>query len=79
MPLGPLLTLGALLWIALLLQAFGVAWPAAAICLTAAATQAVLTTTELNPPMTQTLVCGSAAAVLLITAYVVLGRATAQR
>ncbi|MFE9764809.1 hypothetical protein ACFYPC_09805 [Streptomyces sp. NPDC005808] len=70
---GPLLALGAVLWTALLLQAFGTAWPPAAVCLAAAAGAA------LGPAAVRPLVCGCAAAALVIVSYALLGRATAHR
>ncbi|MCX4975020.1 hypothetical protein [Streptomyces sp. NBC_00620] len=70
---GPLLALGAVLWTALLLQAFGTAWPPAAICLAAALGAA------LGPAAVRPLVCGCAAAALVLISYALLGRATAHR
>lgn len=70
---GPLLALGAVLWTALLLQAFGTAWPPAAVCLAAAAGAA------LGPAAVRPLVCACAAAALVLISYALLGRATAHR
>ncbi|OEJ37614.1 hypothetical protein AR457_31500 [Streptomyces agglomeratus] len=76
---APLLGLGAVLWTALLLQAFGVAWPPAAVCLTAAAGEAAATAAGLPTGPVQ-LVCRCAAAlVLLFLACRILGRPTAHR
>jgi hypothetical protein len=69
---GESLVLGAVLWPALLLQAFGIAWPPAAVCVAAAGLQATHITTQ---PVT----CGCAAAVLVALAAILLGRATAHR
>ncbi|MEU1517597.1 hypothetical protein ABZ490_36570 [Streptomyces sp. NPDC005811] len=64
-----LLLLAAALWTALLLQAFGAAWPSAVICLTAAAGAGA--TALLGPPpgpaVALPLACGGAA--LCLTAY----------
>ncbi|MFE6482534.1 hypothetical protein ACFVGN_06295 [Streptomyces sp. NPDC057757] len=70
---GPLLALGAVLWTALLLQAFGTAWPPAAVCLAAAAGAA------LGPAAVRPVVCGCAAVALVLISYALLGRATAHR
>ncbi|MER5967115.1 hypothetical protein [Streptomyces sp. NPDC002057] len=71
-----LLLLAAVLWTALLLQAFGVAWPPAAICLTAAVAAGVVA--RLAPPPGPALllpaVCGAAAVCLAACAVTVLGR-----
>lgn len=75
---APLLTLAALLWTALLLQAFGRAWLPAGATLTAAA--GVVAVTLLGgPPGTLALpiCCGTAAGVLVIGVLWCLGRPTA--
>ncbi|MGW5639041.1 hypothetical protein [Streptomyces sp. NPDC003832] len=64
-----LLPLAATLWTALLLQAFGTAWPPAAICLTAAATAALLV-----PPGELALPYGAAALALTVCVLRTLGR-----
>ncbi|MEU3619972.1 hypothetical protein ABZ725_47985 [Streptomyces sp. NPDC006872] len=75
---GPaaLLSLGAALWIALLLQAFGVAWPSAVVCLTAAGGAGVLTLLDLPPGPGDALAlcCGAAALYLSACALWLLGR-----
>ncbi|MEV0224829.1 hypothetical protein [Streptomyces sp. NPDC050704] len=71
----PLLLLAATLWTALLLQAFGVAWPPAAVCLAAAGGAA--TTAVLHPsPDTAvlSLCCGAAALCLAACVLRLLGR-----
>jgi hypothetical protein len=70
-----LLPLAAVLWTALLLQAFGAAWPSAAICLTAAGGAGVVTLLHL-PPGTAVLPlsCGAAALCLCACALRLLGR-----
>jgi hypothetical protein len=78
-PLGPLLALGAALWVALLLQAFGIAWLSASVCLTAAGAQAALWAAGLPPAVAQSAVCGCATALLLVTAGGRLGLVTAHR
>lgn len=70
---GPLLALGAVLWTALLLQAFGTAWPPAAVCLAAALGTAA------SPAVVHPVVCGCAGVALVSVSYVLLGRATAHR
>ncbi|MFF3404857.1 hypothetical protein ACFYW8_01255 [Streptomyces sp. NPDC002742] len=72
---APLLLLAATLWTALLLQAFGVAWPPAAVCLTAAcgATSATVLHTPPNA-VVLTLFCGTAALCLTACAVRLLGR-----
>ncbi|MER7046465.1 hypothetical protein [Streptomyces jumonjinensis] len=75
---GPVLLLATTLWTALLLQAFGVAWPPAAVCLAAACGAGALT--FLHPsavPVALVLSCGPAAVVLVICALSVLGRPSA--
>ncbi|MQY12311.1 hypothetical protein SRB5_24440 [Streptomyces sp. RB5] len=79
-PPGPLLALGAVLWLALLLQALGTAWPPALICAGAAALElALLGTDTAGPATAQLTVAGGAGVVLLALATAVLGRATAHR
>ncbi|MFD0548870.1 hypothetical protein ACFQ0X_06580 [Streptomyces rectiviolaceus] len=73
-----LLLLGAVLWIALLLQAFGVAWPSAAPCLAAAATATALPLTgTVSAPTAQLIGCTAAVLALLAVAVHHLGRPTA--
>ncbi|MGK5632060.1 hypothetical protein [Streptomyces sp. URMC 123] len=80
MGLLALLALGAALWLALLLQAFGAAWPAAVVCAAAAAGELACLAAKLAAPVTVQLVsCGGAAAVLLAVTVPLLGRATAHR
>ncbi|MFE5190605.1 hypothetical protein [Streptomyces sp. NPDC056628] len=70
-----LLLLAATLWTALLLQAFGTAWPPALLCLTAAGTAG--TVTALDPPGTPAVlpaVCAAAALCLAVCALRLLGR-----
>ncbi|MEU7382043.1 hypothetical protein AB0A91_19005 [Streptomyces sp. NPDC042207] len=74
---GPaeLLLLAATLWTALLLQAFGVAWPPAVVCLLAASCAGAVTLLRLPPgPAALALCCGAAA--LCLSGYVLwlLGR-----
>ncbi|MEU1626426.1 hypothetical protein ABZ746_14085 [Streptomyces sp. NPDC020096] len=72
--------LGAVLWIALLLQAFGVAWSSALICAAAAATELALTVGGFAAPgIVRAVVCGGTALVLAALAHPLLGRATAHR
>ncbi|MER6347345.1 hypothetical protein ACWC10_25620 [Streptomyces sp. NPDC001595] len=72
---GALLPLAAALWTALLLQAFGAAWPAAVLCLTAAGGAGAVTALELPPgPGVLAPVCGAAALCLAICAIHLLGR-----
>ncbi|MCW2875514.1 hypothetical protein [Actinacidiphila oryziradicis] len=83
-PLGPLLALGSVLWIGLLLQAVGIAWPSAVACLAAAGAEAVLLGLAfphpaLGPAAVQLAACGCAAAALLAVACTRLGRTTAHR
>ncbi|MGX1881632.1 hypothetical protein [Streptomyces sp. NPDC055287] len=76
---APLLGLGAVLWTALLLQAFGVAWPPAAVCIAAAAAEAAAPAAGFSTATGQ-LICRTAAAlVLLFLACRILGRPTAHR
>ncbi|NUK40243.1 hypothetical protein HRW13_04895 [Streptomyces lunaelactis] len=76
---APLLGLGAVLWTALLLQAFSVAWMPAAVCLAAAAAEAVAASAGLPPGPTQLIFRIAAAAVLVAGACRLLGRPTAHR
>ncbi|MFD4411707.1 hypothetical protein [Streptomyces sp. NPDC058476] len=72
---APLLLLAATLWTALLLQAFGVAWPPAGVCLVAAGgatTTAVLHSSPGTPALS--LCCGAAALCLTACALRLLGR-----
>ncbi|MEV6839248.1 hypothetical protein AB0N17_32870 [Streptomyces sp. NPDC051133] len=72
---APLLLLAATLWTALLLQAFGAAWPPAAICLAAAGTAAA--GTLLRPPAGPALLplgCAAALCCLVACALRLLGR-----
>ncbi|MHA5052592.1 hypothetical protein [Streptomyces sp. SD15] len=72
---APLLLLAATLWIALLLQAFGVAWPPAGVCLAAAAGGAAIAV--FHPPPgadVLSLCCGAAALCLTAWALRLLGR-----
>ncbi|MGW3635010.1 hypothetical protein ACWD7F_33555, partial [Streptomyces sp. NPDC005122] len=74
---GPasLLPLAATLWTALLLQAFGVAWTPAGVCLTAAAAAGALTLFSLPPgAAVLPLSCGAAALCLTGCALRLLGR-----
>ncbi|MFE9365263.1 hypothetical protein ACFYNN_21230 [Streptomyces sp. NPDC006978] len=73
-----LLLLAATLWVSLLLQAFGTAWPPAAVCLTAAAFSGAGMLTG-APPGTAALPLSCGAAVLCLTAVTVrqLGRPAA--
>jgi hypothetical protein len=71
--------LGALLWTALLLQAFGIAWPPALVCLAAVGAEASGRLLSGHPAVLRVLAAGVSAAVLLVLAYVRLGRATAHR
>ncbi|WP_234042671.1 hypothetical protein [Streptomyces marianii] len=75
---APLLTLAALLWAALLLQAFGLAWLPAVVSLTAAA--GVAAVTLLGGPLSAApllIGCGTAAGVLVTAVLWCLGRPTA--
>ncbi|CAL9376158.1 hypothetical protein SUDANB6_00962 [Streptomyces sp. enrichment culture] len=70
-----LLLLAAALWTALLLQAFGAAWPPAVLCLLAAATAVAVTRLGLPPgPAVLPSVCGAAAVCLAVCAIRLLGR-----
>ncbi|WP_149547166.1 hypothetical protein [Streptomyces marokkonensis] len=73
-----LLLLAAALWTALLLQAYGVAWPSALICLAAAGCAAVVTLLRLPPGQAVLPVCcGAAALCLSACALRLLGRPSA--
>ncbi|MFI9796725.1 hypothetical protein [Streptomyces sp. NPDC052302] len=73
-PATPLL-LAAALWTALLLQAFGTAWPPALLCLAAAASAGAVTALDLPPePVVLPAVCAAAALCLALCALRVLGR-----
>ncbi|MEE1757506.1 hypothetical protein [Streptomyces sp. SP18CS02] len=70
--------LGATLWTALLLQAFGVAWAPAAVCLAAAGCVAAAAVLDAPPGhLVPLLACGGAAAVLVVLVLRLLGRPTA--
>ncbi|MFF5482043.1 hypothetical protein ACFY5C_32640 [Streptomyces sp. NPDC012935] len=70
-----LLLLAAALWTALLLQAFGVAWPPAVLCLAAAGAAAAVTLLHLPPgPVVLPSACGAAAVCLAACAIRLLGR-----
>ncbi|MFD3616564.1 hypothetical protein ACFWWT_15280 [Streptomyces sp. NPDC058676] len=70
-----LLLLAATLWTALLLQAFGAAWPSAAICLTAAGGAGAVTVLDLPPGSAALpLLCGAAALCLSVCTLWSLGR-----
>ncbi|MYR22804.1 hypothetical protein [Streptomyces sp. SID6137] len=74
-PPAPLLLLAATLWTALLLQAFGTAWPPAVICLAAAGTAGAVTALRLPPgPAALPLACAAAVPCLLACALRLLGR-----
>ncbi|MFG3017187.1 hypothetical protein ACGFZQ_01305 [Streptomyces sp. NPDC048254] len=81
----PLLALGAALWVALLLQAAGIAWPSAVACLAAAVAEAALSggtgrgPALLSPATAELAACGCATAVLLAVACTRMGRTTAHR
>ncbi|WP_416977329.1 hypothetical protein [Streptomyces sp. T028] len=64
-----LLPLAAALWTALLLQAFGAAWPSAVICLTAAACAGTVALLGLPPGPAPALSLACGAAALCLTAY----------
>ena len=71
----PLLLLAATLWTALLLQAFGVAWTPAGVCLAAAGGAAAVTLFHLPPGAgVLPLCCGAAALCLAACALRLLGR-----
>ncbi|MGW1541876.1 hypothetical protein ACWCPM_16865 [Streptomyces sp. NPDC002309] len=69
------LPLAGVLWTALLLQAFGVAWPPAVVCLAAAGAAGAVTWLRLSPgPAVLPAVCGTAAVCLAACAIRLLGR-----
>ncbi|MFG2310595.1 hypothetical protein ACGFS9_18255 [Streptomyces sp. NPDC048566] len=71
----PLLLLAATLWTALLLQAFGVAWPPAGVCLAAAGGAAAAEVSGWPPTaLALSLSCGAAALLLSACAIRLLGR-----
>ncbi|MFE9116638.1 hypothetical protein [Streptomyces sp. NPDC007172] len=75
---APLLALAALLWTALLLQAFGIAWIPAAVSLAAATGIASAALAAPPPgPLTELLCCTAAALALTGTTLHLLGRPTA--
>ncbi|MEU1673462.1 hypothetical protein ABZ752_15700 [Streptomyces roseifaciens] len=75
-----LLALGAVLWTGLLLQAFGVAWLPALVCLAAAGAESAAAVLRISAPVTaQLLVCTAAAACLLAAATALLSRITTHR
>ncbi|WP_320782071.1 hypothetical protein [Streptomyces sp. CRN 30] len=75
---APLLLLAAVLWTALLLQAFGTAWVPAAVCLAAAGAAGALALLRPPPdPVLLSLCCGAAAVVLAGWALHTLGRPSA--
>ncbi|MET8027167.1 hypothetical protein [Streptomyces avermitilis] len=75
---APLLLLAATLWTALLLQAFGVAWPPAGVCLAAAGGAGAITLFHLPPgAVALSLCCGAAALCLTACALRLLGRPAA--
>lgn len=75
-----LLSLGAVLWTGLLLQAYGTAWIPALLCLAAAAAESAALALRAGTPATgQLLICTGAAAALLTVATVLLGRITTHR
>ncbi|MFD8819324.1 hypothetical protein ACFV23_49585 [Streptomyces sp. NPDC059627] len=70
-----LLLLAATLWTALLLQAFGAAWPSAGLCLTAAAVGGAATLLRIpGAGLALPLCCGAAALCLAACALALLGR-----
>ncbi|MFF8603533.1 hypothetical protein ACF065_24585 [Streptomyces sp. NPDC015232] len=74
--LASLLCVGAVLWLGLLLQAFGAVSRAAAVCLLAAAAQALA---QVHAPAAGPLAAGAAAAVLCVLTRALLVRPTAHR
>ncbi|MEV6974984.1 hypothetical protein [Kitasatospora sp. NPDC093806] len=77
--LGALLLLGGSLWLALLLNAFGLSWSTALICLAAAGAECAGLLTGADPTVLQLFGCGAAAVVLTAIAGPVLGRTTKHR
>ncbi|MER8043188.1 hypothetical protein [Streptomyces sp. NPDC094032] len=71
--IGSLLLVGAVLWLGLLLQAFGGVSSAAAVCLLAAGAQTLM------PPAAAPVAAGAAAAVLCVLTGVLLARPTTHR
>ncbi|MEU3528158.1 hypothetical protein AB0E62_30555 [Streptomyces sp. NPDC038707] len=72
---APLLLLAATLWTALLLQAFGTAWPPAVICLAAAAVAGLVPMLRPPPhPAVLPLCCAAAVLALVTYALLLLGR-----
>ncbi|MCW2869580.1 MAG: hypothetical protein JWL99_900, partial [Streptomyces oryziradicis] len=71
--------LGAVLWVALLLQAFGSPWPPAAVCLGAALAETARAAPTADPAVLRSAVSVVSAVLLLTLAYFLLGRATAHR
>nr|WP_202447910.1 hypothetical protein [Streptomyces sp. SID5468] len=79
-PVAGLAALGALLWVALLLQAFGIAWLPALACAAAVGAQSVPWAGRASgPDVVRAVVCGGTAVVLAVVAHVRLGRVTAHR
>ncbi|MEU2156144.1 hypothetical protein ABZ532_14205 [Streptomyces sp. NPDC019396] len=77
-PPGPVVAVAALLWTALLLQAFGIAWTPAVITVGAASVAALSAVTAGAPDTSVLLLCCATAAVLLTaSALWLLGRPTA--
>ncbi|MEV4443477.1 hypothetical protein AB0K09_31695, partial [Streptomyces sp. NPDC049577] len=75
-----LLALGTVLWTGLLLQAYGVAWTPALLCLAAAGAEtAALAAPTAAPTTDQLVICTGAAVVLLAVAAALLGRVTTHR
>ncbi|MED7949374.1 hypothetical protein PUR61_40685 [Streptomyces sp. BE20] len=77
--LGALLLLGGSLWLALLLNAFGLSWSTALICLAAAGAECAGLLTGVDPTLLQLIGCGASAALLTAIAGPVLGRTTKHR
>ncbi|GAA1269996.1 hypothetical protein GCM10009665_68000 [Kitasatospora nipponensis] len=77
--LAALLLLAAALWTALLMQALGVAWRTAGLCLAAAGFESVAILAGGDPLRVQLYGCGAAAVLLVPTAFFVLGRTTRHR
>ncbi|MGW1198053.1 hypothetical protein ACWD4B_19770 [Streptomyces sp. NPDC002536] len=75
-----LLALGAVLWTGLMLQAYGIAWTPALLCLAAAGTETTALVLRISAPAQDQLVtCTCAAAALLAVATALLGRITTHR
>ncbi|MEU1374147.1 hypothetical protein ABZ442_10820 [Streptomyces triculaminicus] len=78
--LTALLALGAVLWTGLLLQAYGIGWLPALLCLGAAGAETAALGLRISVPTTdQVVICTGAAAGLLAAATVLLGRITTHR